>query len=122
MFAGGEVGQAGEVVAGLAGGEDAEEEDPEQDVAAGVAGTVRTRTPGEAVFVPAGTGTPVGPGAGSAGSPGWLMTYVHDARTERSDLVVLAADDLAAPPVATVHLPARVPFGFHGNWLADAPA
>ncbi|MFJ9455946.1 carotenoid oxygenase family protein [Kitasatospora sp. NPDC101447] len=80
------------------------------------------RTPGEAVFVPVGTGTPVGPGAGSAGSPGWLMTYVHDARTDRSDLVVLDADDLAVPPVATVHLPARVPFGFHGNWLADAPA
>ena len=23
-------------------------------------------------------------------------------------------------PVATVHLPQRVPFGFHGNWIADA--
>lgn len=71
------------------------------------------RTPGEAAFAPA-DGTP--------GGPGWLLTYVHDAATDRSDLVVLDAGDLAAPPVATVHLPARVPFGFHGNWLADADA
>ena len=69
------------------------------------------RTPGEAVFVPA---------DGAAGGPGWLMSYVHDAATDRSDLVVLDAGELAAPPVATVHLPRRVPFGFHGNWLPDA--
>ncbi|MER6143193.1 carotenoid oxygenase family protein [Streptomyces sparsogenes] len=68
------------------------------------------RTPGEAAFAPADE---------VAGGPGWLMTYVHDAATDRSDLVVLDADDLAAGPVATVHLPARVPFGFHGNWLDD---
>ncbi|ADI10529.1 carotenoid oxygenase [Streptomyces bingchenggensis BCW-1] len=68
------------------------------------------RTPGEAAFAPADD---------TAGGPGWLMTYVHDAATDRSDLVILDADDLAADPVATVHLPARVPFGFHGNWLDD---
>lgn len=68
------------------------------------------RTPGEAAFAPA-DDTP--------GGPGWLVTYVHDATTDRSDLVVLDADDLGADPVATVHLPARVPFGFHGNWLRD---
>jgi carotenoid cleavage dioxygenase len=71
------------------------------------------RTPGEAAFAPADD---------RPGGPGWLMTYVHDATTDRSDLVVLDSGDLAAPPVATVHLPARVPFGFHGNWLADRDA
>ena len=64
------------------------------------------RTPGEAVFVPRGT----------AGD-GWLLVYVHDAATARTDLVVLDPADLAGPPVAVVHLPVRVPFGFHGAWL-----
>jgi uncharacterized protein YbjT (DUF2867 family) len=29
------------------------------------------------------------------------------------------ARDIAAPPVAVVALPQRVPLGFHGNWIAD---
>lgn len=45
------------------------------------------------------------------------MTYVYDDTTDRSDLVILDADHLSAPPVVTVHLPRRVPTGFHGNWL-----
>jgi carotenoid cleavage dioxygenase-like enzyme len=48
---------------------------------------------------------------------GWVLSYVYDAATDRSDVVVLAADDFTAEPVATVHLPQRVPFGFHGNWV-----
>ncbi|MBB4894123.1 carotenoid cleavage dioxygenase [Streptomyces olivoverticillatus] len=68
------------------------------------------RTPAEASFAPA---------DGIPGGSGWLLSYVHDAATDTSDLVVLDAGDLAAPPVATVHLPQRVPYGFHGNWLPD---
>ncbi|RPK55972.1 Carotenoid cleavage oxygenase [Streptomyces sp. ADI96-02] len=71
------------------------------------------RTPGEAAFVPADE---------NAGGPGWLATYVYDAATDRSDLVLLDADNVGADPVATVHLPTRVPFGFHGNWLGDREA
>ncbi len=52
--------------------------------------------------------------------PGRLKTYVYDASTDRSDLVVLDADHLAREPVATIHLPRRVPAGFHGGRLADA--
>jgi carotenoid cleavage dioxygenase len=69
------------------------------------------RTPGEAAFVPADD---------RPGGAGWLMTFVYDAATDRSDLVILDADQLAQPPVATIHLPRRVPSGFHGNWLPDA--
>jgi carotenoid cleavage dioxygenase len=50
---------------------------------------------------------------------GWLMGYVYDAARDKSDLVVLDAANLATDPVATVHLPRRVPFGFHGSWVPD---
>jgi carotenoid cleavage dioxygenase len=69
------------------------------------------RVPGEAAFAPADD---------QPGGPGWLMTYVYDASTDCSDLVVLDADNLTREPVATIHLPRRVPAGFHGSWLADA--
>ncbi|MGW1839200.1 carotenoid oxygenase family protein [Streptomyces sp. BBFR2] len=68
------------------------------------------RTPGEAAFAPA-DDTP--------GGPGWLLTYVHDAATDTSDLVILDAEEITAGPVATIHLPRRVPYGFHGNWIPD---
>lgn len=50
---------------------------------------------------------------------GWVMSYVYDAATDRSDVVILDAQDFAADPVATIHLPVRVPFGFHGSWVPD---
>ena len=48
---------------------------------------------------------------------GWVMSYVYDATTDRSDVVILDAQDFTGDPVATIHLPVRVPFGFHGNWI-----
>jgi len=36
--------------------------------------------------------------------------------------VILDARDHAAPPLARIHLPARVPYGFHGSWIADGVA
>ncbi|HEV7862415.1 MAG TPA: carotenoid oxygenase family protein [Acidimicrobiia bacterium] len=70
------------------------------------------RTPGEAVFVPA---------SDDAGEDdGYLLAYVYDAGADGSDLVILDASDFAASPVATVALPRRVPFGFHGSWVGDA--
>jgi carotenoid cleavage dioxygenase len=67
---------------------------------------------GEAVFIPA--------EADAAEDDGWAMALVYDRTTDRSELVVLAAADPAAGPVARVPLPVRVPFGFHGNWVPDA--
>jgi carotenoid cleavage dioxygenase-like enzyme len=67
------------------------------------------RFPGEPVFVRAADGR--------GEDEGWVLSVVYDATTDTSDLVILDATSFAGPPVATVHLPARVPFGFHGSWL-----
>jgi carotenoid cleavage dioxygenase len=64
---------------------------------------------GETVFAPDPNGT--------AEDDGWLLNVVYDDARDASDLVVLDARDVAAGPVATVHLPRRVPFGFHANWF-----
>lgn len=50
---------------------------------------------------------------------GWVMAYVYDSETDKSDVVIIDTENFAGEPVATVHLPRRVPFGFHGNWVAD---
>ena len=50
-----------------------------------------------------------------ADGEGWVMSYVYDRATDRSAVHVLDASDIAAGPVATVQLPRRVPFGFHGR-------
>ncbi len=51
---------------------------------------------------------------------GWLLAYVHDAKRNAADVVILEAQNFLGDPVATVELPVRVPFGFHGNWAPDA--
>ena len=68
-------------------------------------------TAGEAVFAP------TGPDA--AEDDGYVMAFVHNPDRSAADLVILAAQDFTAEPVARVHLPARIPLGFHGSWLAD---
>ncbi|MGW4728419.1 carotenoid oxygenase family protein [Streptomyces shenzhenensis] len=60
------------------------------------------------------------PRPGSASEDdGWILSVVHDGNTNLAELVVLDAADITADPVARVHLPNRVPFGFHGNWVDD---
>ncbi|TXI79905.1 MAG: carotenoid oxygenase, partial [Cupriavidus sp.] len=49
---------------------------------------------------------------------GWLLATVYRGHEHRSDLVVFEAGDISAGPMATVQLSHRVPFGFHGNWVA----
>jgi carotenoid cleavage dioxygenase len=67
------------------------------------------RSAGEAVFVPR--------TAESAEDDGWLLTYVTDSRTGRTDLVVVDANDVTGPAAAVVHIPAPVPSGLHANWI-----
>ena len=67
--------------------------------------------PGEFVFVPRAE-------QGSE-TDGWYMGLVINAGEETTDLVLLDAADFTGAPVATIHLPHRIPPGFHGNWVAD---
>ena len=68
-----------------------------------------SRQVGEAVAVPRDGAT--------AEDDAWLLCLAHDRATDRGELVVWAADAPGEEPVARVPLPARVPFGFHGNWV-----
>ncbi|MFP6684639.1 MAG: carotenoid oxygenase family protein [Polyangiaceae bacterium] len=57
---------------------------------------------------------------GSAEDDGWLLAYDYDYDNDSSALVVFDARDMSAPHVARVLLPRRVPYGFHGTWVADS--
>jgi carotenoid cleavage oxygenase len=74
---------------------------------------------------------PVGPGRaasepvfvasrrGGSEDAGWILSVVYDAERNGSDVIIVDATDFEAPPVATIHLPRRVPFGFHGSWIPN---
>ena len=63
---------------------------------------------GEPIFVPR--------SAKAAEGDGWVICTVYRGETDRSDLAVFDALDIAAGPIALAQMPRRVPFGFHGNW------
>jgi carotenoid cleavage dioxygenase len=65
--------------------------------------------PSEPVFVPRSADAPEG--------EGWILAPVYRGAEDRSDLIILDAQDILAGPVATIRVPRRVPFGFHGNWV-----
>jgi carotenoid cleavage dioxygenase-like enzyme len=66
---------------------------------------------GEAVFAPS--------APEAAEDDGYVMAFVHDPDRGAADLVILSAQDFAGVPVARIHLPVRIPRGFHGSWIAD---
>ena len=66
---------------------------------------------GEAVFAPS-----IG---AKHEDDGWLITFVHDEALQKSEIVVLNAQDVTAEPVARVLIPQRVPYGFHGTWVSE---
>ena len=68
---------------------------------------------GEVCFVP----NPTGAGSENSEDDGILMGYGSHRTRDEGRLVLLDAQTLET--VATVHLPQRVPMGFHGNWAAS---
>ena len=68
------------------------------------------RHPGEFVFVPRGEGE----------DEGWLVGLVVDMNDDSTEFVIIDAANFSAKPTATIHLPHRIPPGFHGNWVDAA--
>lgn len=56
----------------------------------------------------------------TAEDEGWIMSSVYDPDTRRSDIIILDAQDFAGDPIATIRLPVRIPFTFHGGWASDS--
>jgi carotenoid cleavage dioxygenase len=65
----------------------------------------------EAVFAPR-----RGAGRERAEDDGYVITLVTDSNSWQSDCLVFDARDIEQGPVARVHLPRRVPYGFHATW------
>jgi carotenoid cleavage dioxygenase len=56
----------------------------------------------------------------TAEDDGYLCTFVAEEATGASELYVIDARDVSAPPVARVKIPQRVPTGYHTWWVSDA--
>jgi carotenoid cleavage dioxygenase len=72
------------------------------------------RVAGEFVFVPR--------AADSEEDDGWLVGFVIEADGASTTLEILAANDITAPPVASIRLPHRIPPGIHGAWIPTPQA
>lgn len=60
---------------------------------------------------------PVFVASGNKEGQGYLLTVVYRTKEDRSDVVILDAQDIAAKSIATIKIPHRIPFGFHGNFI-----
>jgi carotenoid cleavage dioxygenase-like enzyme len=64
---------------------------------------------GEPIFVP----------TGPAEDCGYILSVVYNSSTNCSELHIIDAQQFEADAVAVVKLNTRVPFGFHGNFVAE---
>jgi carotenoid cleavage dioxygenase-like enzyme len=51
---------------------------------------------------------------------GYVLVLAYDQARNASDFFILDARHITGEPVARVRIPHRVPYGFHGNWVAAA--
>ena len=56
---------------------------------------------------------------GSAEDDGWVLSYVYQPEADKSEVVIIDSRAFQDGPVARIHIPVRVPYGFHGNWVPD---
>lgn len=53
----------------------------------------------------------------SSEDDGYLLSFIYDQREDRSELLILDAQNITAGPLARVIIPQRVPYGFHACWV-----
>ena len=51
---------------------------------------------------------------------GYLVTYLHDDKTQESKFIVMDAKSPNLDIIAAVKLPQRIPTGFHGLFLSES--
>ena len=56
---------------------------------------------------------------GTSEDDGWVLSYVYQPGDNKSEIVIVDSRAFEKEPVARIHLPVRVPAGFHGNWVPD---
>jgi carotenoid cleavage dioxygenase-like enzyme len=54
---------------------------------------------------------------GKSEEDGFIFSFVHQQGEAGGSFVILDARHLSGKPLATVHLPRRVPAGLHGSWI-----
>jgi carotenoid cleavage dioxygenase len=65
-----------------------------------------------------GSEAPFAPRDGSTSeTDGYLVSFITDESTGRSEVAIVDAADVAAGPIGRVLLPQRVPSGFHACWI-----
>ena len=50
---------------------------------------------------------------------GWVLSYVYQPEFDKSEVSIIDSRAFDDGPIARIHLPVRVPYGFHGNWIPD---
>ncbi len=50
---------------------------------------------------------------------GYVVLYVTDIETQRTDVEILDGRDITAGPICRLRLPVRVPLGFHATWAGN---
>ena len=48
---------------------------------------------------------------------GYVVGFVYDQEVDKSEFIIIDAENFSEEPLARIQLPSRVPFGFHGSWI-----
>ena len=52
---------------------------------------------------------------------GYVMLFVYYKNNNKSDFVILDAQNFTGKPLAKIKLSRRVPHGLHGSWISKSP-